>query len=203
MPIQKKSKYKNVDAKRFWRKTKLALPQKAYIGTVNHLVGMAPQDTEPDDVDMKEVRRRNPSGWLELSDGEGLPFVIDALLDAHPGRGFNKTELGDRAGFTRETVRSYIDRLVELGVVEEVPDTDPQRYRLNEDGRVTQEIFDLNSAVNAVRAGQDQEISRSTPNINMTPLEEASQQETIRQVNRLAAEQYSDTDQVEGLNLAD
>jgi hypothetical protein len=164
---------------------------------------MAPQEAEPTDVDMKEVRRRNPSGWLELSDGEGLPFVIDALLDAPPGREFNKTELGDRAGFTRETVRSYIDRLVELGIVEKVPDTDPQCYRLNKDGRVTQEVFDLNSAVNAVRAGQDKDISRGTPNINMTPLNEGSQQETIRQVNKAAAEQYSDIDQVEGLDYAD
>lgn len=162
---------------------------------------MPPQDTEPDDSDMKEVRRRNPSGWLELTDGEGLPFLIDALLDAPPGREFNKTELGDRAGFTRETVRSYIDRLVELGIVKEVPDTSPQRYRLNEDGRVTQEVFDLNSAVNAVRAGQDQDITRGTPNINTTPLEEGSQEETIRRVNKQAEEKFSE--ETRGVNLAD
>lgn len=153
---------------------------------------MPPQETETDEVDMQDVRRRNPSGWLELTDGEGLPFVIDALLDAPPGREFNKTELGDRAGFTRETVRSYIDRLVELGIAEKVPDTDPQRYRLNEDGRVTQEIFDLNSAVNAVRAGQDREITRE-PTINMTAIEGRPEREAIQRIHERTREQFVET----------
>lgn len=100
------------------------------------------------DLDTKEARLRHPSGLLYLMQHESVPILIDALLDLPPGREFNKTELADHAGVTRQTVGTYIDLLLEVDVVEEVSDTAPQRYRLAE-SLVVEEIFALNSALNA------------------------------------------------------
>lgn len=101
-----------------------------------------------EDVDVKEARRRHPSGILYLMRSESVPILVDALLDLPPGREFNKTELADHAGVTRQTVATYVDRLVETDVVEPVPNTSPQRYRLADSAVVT-ELFELNSALNA------------------------------------------------------
>jgi len=108
---------------------------------------------------MKQLRRRNPSAWLELTDNQTLPLVIDALLDSPPGREFNKKELGDHAGVSRESVRTYVDTLLKFNVVEEVPDTNPRRYRLNDEGKVTRALFELQSALNAegAAAREDQQ----------------------------------------------
>jgi hypothetical protein len=47
-------------------------------------------------------------------------------------------------------VCNYIDLLLELNIVEEVPNTTPQRYQAAESD-VVQELFELNSALNAVQ----------------------------------------------------
>lgn len=107
--------------------------------------------TEPpslEDLDTKETRLRHPSGLLYLMGHESVPILVDALLDLPPGREFNKTELADHAGVTRQTVGSYVGLLLEVDVIEEVPDTTPQRYRLAE-SPVVEELFELNSALNA------------------------------------------------------
>jgi predicted AAA+ superfamily ATPase len=96
----------------------------------------------------KEVRRRHPSGILYLMGDESVPLILDALLDLPPGREFNKTELAEHAGVTRQTVGRYVGRLVEVNVVEPVPNTTPQRYQLA-DSAVVDELFALNSALNA------------------------------------------------------
>ena len=116
-------------------------------------------DSASDSADMKQLRRRNPSAWLELTDNQTLPLVIDALLDSPPGREFNKKELGDHAGVSRESVRTYVDTLLKFNVVEEVPDTNPRRYRLNDEGKVTRALFELQSALNAegAAAREDQQ----------------------------------------------
>lgn len=114
-------------------------------------------DSESDRTDVKQVRRENPSAWLELTDNQTLPLVVDALLDSPPGREFNKKELGDHAGVSRESVRKYVDTLLKFNIVEEVADTNPRRYRLNDEGKATRALFELQSALNAEGATETRE----------------------------------------------
>ena len=102
--------------------------------------------------DTKEARLENPSGVLYLFEHESVPILIDAILTLPPGREFTKTEFADHAGVTRQTVSKYIDRLIDLEVIEAVPNTSPRRYRVA-DSEVVEELFALNSALNA--AGDD------------------------------------------------
>lgn len=46
---------------------------------------------------------------------------------------------------------TYIDLLLEVAILEAVPNTSPQRYRLA-DSAVVEELFALNSALNTVAA---------------------------------------------------
>jgi Fic family protein len=98
--------------------------------------------------DTKEARLENPSGVLHLFQHESVPILLDAVLTLPPGREFNKTEFADHAGVTRQTVSNYIDLLLETEIVEEVPNTSPRRYRVARSD-VVQELFELNSALNA------------------------------------------------------
>lgn len=97
--------------------------------------------------DTKEARLEHPSGFLYLTRHESVPIIIDALLDLPPGREFNKTELAAHAGVTRQTVGSYTDLLLEVDIIEAVPNTSPKRYQLAE-SEVVQALFALNSALN-------------------------------------------------------
>lgn len=106
------------------------------------------------EVDTKEVRLEHPSGFLYLTRHESVPILIDALLDLPPGREFNKTELAEHAGLTRQTVSAYTDLLLELDVLEAVPNTSPRRYQLA-DSDVVREVFELNSALNAAQGTSD------------------------------------------------
>ena len=98
--------------------------------------------------DTKQARLENPSGVLYLFQHESVPILIDAILTLPPGREFTKTELADHAGVTRQTVSKYIDLLLETDIVEEVPNSSPRRYRVAKTN-VVQELFELNSALNA------------------------------------------------------
>jgi hypothetical protein len=100
------------------------------------------------DRDTKEARLEHPSGFLYLTRHESVPILIDALLDLPPGREFNKTEFAEHAGVTRQTVSTYTDLLLELDIIEEVPNTTPRRYQVAE-STVVRELFELNSALNA------------------------------------------------------
>lgn len=103
-----------------------------------------------DGRETKDARLAHPSGFLYLTQHESVPILIDALLDLPPGREFNKTELADHAGVTRQTVSNYIEVLLDVEILEVVPNTSPQRYRVaNSD--VVAELFEFNSALNAVR----------------------------------------------------
>jgi len=62
--------------------------------------------------DTKEARLEHPSGFLHLTKHESVPVLIDALLDLPPGREFNKTELAEHAGVTRQTVSNYVELLL-------------------------------------------------------------------------------------------
>ena len=103
-------------------------------------------------TDIKTARLEHPSGFLHLTQHESVPIIIDAILTLPPEREFNKTELADHTGVTRQTVGTHIDRLLDLDVVETVPNTSPRRYRVA-DSDVVDELFALNSALNA--AGDD------------------------------------------------
>lgn len=78
---------------------------------------------------------------------EGLHLMIDALLTASD-REFTKAELADAAGISRHTVRTHVDKLLELGIVTQV--ANGKRYQFNIESPVAQEICELNSAINAV-----------------------------------------------------
>lgn len=101
-----------------------------------------------EEKDTKEVRLENPTGILYLFQHESVPILLDAILTLPPGREFNKSELADHAGVTRQTVSNYIEVLLETEVVEEVPNTSPRRYQVARSD-VVQELFELNSALNA------------------------------------------------------
>lgn len=113
---------------------------------------MAQSDTSTDSetrAQTKEARLDNPSGWLYLTRHESIPVLVDALLDWPPDREFTIREFARHSGLVRQTVSKHLGVLVELDVVEEIPDTHPQRYRLVE-SPVTKELFELNSAINTV-----------------------------------------------------
>jgi DNA-binding transcriptional ArsR family regulator len=102
------------------------------------------------DRDTKQARLDHPSGFLHLTRHESVPILIDAILDLPPGREFNRTELAEHAGVTRQTVSTHLDTLLDLDIVEPVPNTSPQRYRLAESQPV-EELLAFNSALNAAR----------------------------------------------------
>ena len=107
----------------------------------------------PRDLDNKKLRLENPTGWLYLTKHDSIPVIIDSLLGLPPRSEFNKTELAEHSGVSRQSVSKHIDRLLKLDVLEEVPDTSPTRYRMPQSA-VVKELFELNSALNA--AGTDE-----------------------------------------------
>lgn len=110
----------------------------------------ATRTARTDDRDVKETRLEHPSGFLYLTKHESVPILVDALLDLPPGREFNKTELAEHAGVSRQTVSTHMDVLLDVDLVEEVPNTSPRRYRVAET-EVVRELFEFNSALNAAR----------------------------------------------------
>ena len=104
---------------------------------------------EDDQKQTKELRREHPSGWFFLTQHDAVPILADALLDLPPNREFNKTEFAEHAGVTRQTVGNYTDLLLEVELIEEIPNTSPRRYRVADDD-VVRELFELNSAVNSL-----------------------------------------------------
>ena len=112
-------------------------------------------DDQSDDRKTKARSRLNhPTGFLLLTKHDSVPIIIDALLCSPPRREFNKTELADHAGVSRQSVTNHIDLLLALDVLEEVPNSSPTRYRMPRSA-VVEELFELNSARNA--AGMENE----------------------------------------------
>lgn len=106
-------------------------------------------DTERSDREVtKRARLEHPSGVLHLTRHEAVPILLDALLDWPTDREFTVTEFAEHAGLVRQTVSKHIDLLVEVGLVERLEDTNPQRYRID-DGPATRELFAFNSALSA------------------------------------------------------
>lgn len=109
--------------------------------------------------EIKRMRREYPSGWLELSMYEARALLVDAILDSGPGGEFTHADLSRQAGITDESVRTHIDVFVDLGLIKPVSEEGIQTYRVNERSRVLFELENLNSAVNAIRAGKDPTLS--------------------------------------------
>jgi DNA-binding transcriptional ArsR family regulator len=112
---------------------------------------MAQSDTDPRPqrrTETKQARLNNPSGWLYLTQHESVPILVDALLDWPTDREFTVQEFADHAGVVRQTVSKHLDVLLEVRLIEEVPETYPQRYRIS-NSPVTEELFTFNSAINA------------------------------------------------------
>ena len=107
-----------------------------------------PQGHPAAETDTKAARLENPSGVLYLFQHESVPILVDAVLTLPPGRELTKTELADHAGVTRQTVSKYADLLLETDILEAVPNSSPRRYRVARSD-VVQELFELNSALNA------------------------------------------------------
>lgn len=110
---------------------------------------MSALESDPDATDTKQLRLDHPSGWLALTRHDAVPILVDALLDLPPGREFNKTEFAEHAGVTRQTVGNYVGHLQTFELIEPVPNTSPQRYRVAE-STVVEEIRSLNNALNTV-----------------------------------------------------
>lgn len=108
---------------------------------------MSTEHADGDREQKKDLRMEHPSGWLHLTQHDAVPILVDALLDLPPNREFNKSEFAEHAGVTRQTVGNYTDLLLEVELIEEVPNTSPRRYRVA-DSDVVRELFELNSALN-------------------------------------------------------
>jgi hypothetical protein len=89
-----------------------------------------------------------------LAKHDDVTIIIDALLGLPPRSEFDKTELAEHAGVSRQSVTNHIDLLLALDVLEEVPNTSPTRYRMPRSA-VVQELFELNSALNAAGIEND------------------------------------------------
>lgn len=96
----------------------------------------------------REFREEYPSGLMALMKNESIAYILDALLDAPPHREFNQSELARAAGVSRQTVNRHLDLLVGLGVMEEVADTSPTRYRFDPESDVSMALIKLERAIN-------------------------------------------------------
>jgi len=95
-------------------------------------------------------REEYPTGWMALIRHRSIGYMIDALLDLPPRREVTQTELAELAGVSRQSVNTHIDFLVDVGVIEPVADTSPQRYRLDRENEITQALVELDAAMNRV-----------------------------------------------------
>lgn len=109
---------------------------------------------ETENARMGELRDEYPSGWLVLTKHASVAYIVDALLDAQPHREFNQTELAERAGVSRQSVRRHLDLLLDADILEPVEGTSPQRYRFNPESDVSEAIIQLDGAMNAVGVEQ-------------------------------------------------
>jgi len=90
------------------------------------------------------------TGWELIARNRSVVAIIDALLSMPPHREFNKSELSDFADISRKSVHTHLPLLYEVGVVEEVPNTAPTRYRFDAENEVSEALIKLDGAVNNV-----------------------------------------------------
>lgn len=104
--------------------------------------------TESRPPDAPGVADTAATGWTVLAKNDSVVDIIDTLLDLPPRREFNKTELANLAGVSRKSVYTHIGLLLTLGILTEVPDTSPQRYRFDPENEVATALITLDGAVN-------------------------------------------------------
>lgn len=92
------------------------------------------------------ARERYPTGWLVLVKNESAAKIIDALLDLPHYREFNQTELAEMANVSRQSVANHRELLLDVGVVEQVQNTN--RYRFNPESEVSKAIIQLDASMN-------------------------------------------------------
>lgn len=98
--------------------------------------------------DSPELREEHPTGWLVLTKNESVSKIVDALLDLPGHREFNQSELAEYAEVSRQSVSRHLDLLLGISVIEEVENTQPQRYRFNPGSEVSKAIIQLDAAMN-------------------------------------------------------
>lgn len=89
-----------------------------------------------------------PTGWGVIAKNDSVVEILDTLLDMPPHREFNKSELAEFADVSRKSVHNHIDLLLYLGIMTEVPETSPTRYRFNPENEVAEAFIRLDAAVN-------------------------------------------------------
>jgi len=106
---------------------------------------MGSTDHAADREAKKVLRKEHPSGWLYLTQHDAIPILVDALLDLPPNREFDETELAEHAGVTCKTVSDCTDLLIEVDLIEEIPETSGYRVA---DSDVVCALHELNAALN-------------------------------------------------------
>jgi len=86
-------------------------------------------------------------GWRVLAGTPTVVEIVDTLLDLPARREFNKSELAELAGVSRRSAQSHTETLVQAGVLAEVPETTPQRYRADGGSDVVEHLWELDAAV--------------------------------------------------------
>ncbi|WP_460923268.1 winged helix-turn-helix domain-containing protein [Salinarchaeum chitinilyticum] len=98
---------------------------------------------------------RGSTGWLVLARHESVAKIVDALLDRPPHSQFTQTELAAAADVSRQSVSRHLDLLLEIGVLEPVEGSSPQRYSFDPHCEVSEAIVRLDGAMNAAGPGPD------------------------------------------------
>lgn len=106
-------------------------------------------------------RKAYPSGWLVLTKHRSVAFMIDALLDLPEHREFNQKELANFSEVSRKSVNRHINLLNEVGIISEVPNSSPTRFRFNPESKVSQAIIQIDGEINNIGANKDLSISAS------------------------------------------
>lgn len=111
-------------------------------------------DTRWDEKSMKRRRLEEPSGWVYLTQNDHAQLLVDALIDGYPDS-FNKTELADFAGVSRDTVHDHLNLLLELNVAEEAGRGRRTRYRFDPESDVSEAVVQVDAAVRDAREEGD------------------------------------------------
>jgi len=105
------------------------------VGSADHTDHADPDDGTP------------TTGWRVLAGTPTVVEIVDTLLDLPARREFNKSELAELAGVSRRSAQSHTETLVQAGVLVAVPETTPQRYRVDEESDVVEHLWELDAAV--------------------------------------------------------
>ena len=97
--------------------------------------------------DIAAVRDEYPSGLRVFMQNESVGYMIDALMDM-PGTQFSKSLLAEKAGVSRQSVHTHMTLLVNLGIVNEVVESEPVEYTLNDDDEIIRLLHHLEAVIN-------------------------------------------------------